>query len=150
MLTAKDIMNNNPDHCLLDTTIDNIMKHFAEKDTDYILVIDEEDRLCGIITESDLVEQQANLHVPTAITIFDMILPLGVEKFEAEINRLQAITAEQLMATDLTSITPDTSITDIATLMVDSKIHHLPVIENDTVEGIIGKHDLIRALASHD
>ena len=148
MLTAKDIMNNTPDHCLLDTSIDNIMKHFAAKDTDYILVIDEDDRLCGIITESDLVEQQANLHVPTAITIFDMILPLGVEKFESEVNRLQAITAQELMATNLTTITPDTSVTDIASLMVESKIHHLPVIEGNSVEGIIGKHDLIRALAS--
>jgi len=147
MLTAKDIMNTEPEHCFLDTPINNIMSHFAEKNADYILVVDEEERICGIITESDLIEQQANLHVPTAMTIFDMVLPLGEDKFEHELHRLQALTAQGLMTTDLTTIAPDTSITEIATLMSESHVHHLPVISKKTVEGIVCKHDLIRALA---
>ncbi|MDX8387839.1 MAG: CBS domain-containing protein [Ghiorsea sp.] len=149
MLTANDIMNPNPEHCFLDTPINNIIKHFAEKETDYILVVDEDERLCGIITESDLVDQQANLHVPTAMTIFDMVLPLGEGKFETEVNRLQALTAQELMVGDLKTVTPKTSINDLATLMSESNIHHLPVIDGKTVEGILTKHDLIRALASH-
>jgi CBS domain-containing protein len=149
MLTAKDIMNPNPEHCFLDTPINNIIKHFAEKDTDYILVVDEDERLCGIITESDLIDQQANLHVPTAMTIFDMVLPLGEGRFESEVNRLQALTAQELMVTNLKTVSPSTTINDIASTMSDSSIHHLPVIENQTVEGILTKHDLIRALASH-
>jgi len=147
MFTAKDIMNPNPEHCLLDAPIDNIMTRFAEQSIDCILVTDDDQRLCGIITESDLVDQQACLHVPTAMTIFDMVLPLGEERFEKEIARLQAITAEELMITDLKSVAPDTTLDDIASLMSEAHVHHLPVIENDTVEGILNKHDVIRALA---
>ena len=147
MLTAKDIMNTNPTHCYLETPIKQIISQLAETNDDYILVVDADDRLCGIITESDLIEQQANLHIPTAMTIFDMVLPLGVERFEREINRLQAITAEDLMVRDLKTVSPDATIGDLATIMSESHIHHLPVINGQTVEGILNKHDLIRALA---
>ncbi len=148
MLKAKEIMNPNPENCLLDTSINDIMAQFANKDTDYILVLDEDDRLCGIITESDLIDQQANLHVPTAMTIFDMVLPLGTERFEREVNRLQAITAEDLMISDLQSVTPETRLDELATLMSEAHIHHLPVIDGQSVEGLITKHDLIKAMAS--
>lgn len=147
MFTARDIMNPNPEHCLLDAPIDHIIKRFAAQDIDSILVIDDEQRLCGIITESDLVDQQACLHVPTAMMIFDMVLPLGEEKFEREIERLQALTAEELMVSDVKSVAPSTSLDAIASLMSESGVHHLPVIEDDAVEGILNQHDVIRALA---
>ncbi|MDQ6988697.1 MAG: CBS domain-containing protein [Mariprofundaceae bacterium] len=147
MFTAQDIMNPNPEHCLLDAPIDSIIQRFAAKDMDSILVIDHDQRLCGIITESDLVDQQACLHVPTAMMIFDMVLPLGEEKFEREIERLQALTAEELMVSELRSVAPSTTLDDIASLMSEAHVHHLPVIQDGSVEGIITKHDVIRALA---
>jgi CBS domain-containing protein len=149
MTTAKDIMNSNPEHCLLDTSIHDIMKQFAQKNTDYILVVDDDERLCGIITESDLVDQQANLHIPTAISVFDMVLPIGEDKFEREVARLQALTAEELMVTNLETLSPETSLESIASKMSEVHVHHLPVVQGNTVEGLITKHDVIRALASH-
>jgi len=148
MLTAKTIMNTQPEHCMLDTPIDDIMQRFAQKNIDYILVLDDEDRLCGIITESDLIDQQANLHIPTAMSIFDMVLPLGEDKFEREIERLQALTAKGLMITDLQIVTPETSLSELASLMSEAHVHHLPVIDKDSVEGLVSKHDVIKALAS--
>ena len=82
MLTAKDMMNTNPEHCSLDTPIQTIMQQFADKHMDYLLVLDDEQRLQGMITEADLIEQQANFHIPTAIAIFDMVVPFGEDKFE--------------------------------------------------------------------
>jgi len=148
MLTAKTIMNQNPESCLLDTPIKDIMNQFATKHTDYILVLDGEQRLQGMITESDLIEQQANLHIPTAFAVFDMVIPVGEEKFEREIKRLEALTARGLMTTDLTTVSPDTPIHDLATLMSETKVYHLPVISKGSVKGLVGKHDVIKALAS--
>ncbi|MDQ6983640.1 MAG: CBS domain-containing protein [Ghiorsea sp.] len=148
MLTAKTIMNTQPEHCMLDTPIDDIMQRFAQRNIDYILVLDDEDRLCGIITESDLIDQQANLHIPTAMSIFDMVLPLGEDKFEREIERLQALTAKGLMVTDLQTVTPETSLSELASLMSEVHVHHLPVIDGSSVEGLVSKHDVIKALAS--
>ena len=148
MRKAKDMMNPNPEHCTLETPIQDIIQQFSDKNTDYLLVLDGEQRLQGIITESDLIDQQANLHVPTAIAVFDMVLPVGEDRFTNEIKRLEALTAEELMTTELKTVTPDTSLNDLASLMSDTAVHHLPVIDGDNIEGLVSKHDVIKALAN--
>ncbi len=150
MITAKDIMNTNPEHCTLDTPIQTIIQRFASQHIDYLLVLDDEDRLQGMITEADLIEQQANLHVPTAIAIFDMVLPIGEDRFEEEIKRLEALTAQELMSTELKTVSPDTSLHDLASIMSDAHVYHLPVISGDNVEGLVSKHDVIKALAAQN
>ncbi len=150
MITAKDIMNTNPEHCTLDTSIQTIIQRFASQHIDYLLVLDDEDRLQGMITEADLIEQQANLHVPTAIAIFDMVVPFGEDKFEEEIKRLEALTAQELMSTELKTVSPDTSLHDLASIMSDAHVYHLPVISGDNVEGLVSKHDVIKALATNN
>lgn len=147
MLKAKDIMNTKPDYCQLETPIAEIIARFADHGLDHMLVLDDESRLRGLITESNLIDQQASLHVPTAMMIFDMVVPLGVDKFEQEIARLQALTAEEIMQADVQTVSPDTNLDEIAAVMSDAHAHHLPVIAGDSVEGIINNRDVIRALA---
>lgn len=148
MITARDIMNSEPPYCKLETAIQEIIKRFADEDITGILVVDDERRLFGIITESDLIDQQASLHLPTAMAIFDMVIPIGEERFEHELERMQALTAEDLMASDVKTVTPETSLNDMAALMSEANVHHLPVVAGDTVEGLISKHELIKALAN--
>ncbi|MDQ6975678.1 MAG: CBS domain-containing protein [Mariprofundaceae bacterium] len=147
MQLAQDIMNFDPPYCLLETPVQEIIKRFSDEQLTGILVVDHEEHLCGIITESDLVEQQAKLHVPTAIALFDMILPLGEERFEQELKRLQALEASNLMVKNIVTVSPDDSLDTIASLMSEVHIHHLPVIEGDSVVGIISRHDVVKALA---
>jgi len=35
----------------------------------------------------------------------------------------------------------------LATLMSDAAVHHLPVIDGNSIEGLVSKHDVIKALA---
>jgi len=149
MTTALDIMNATPPYCEIDTPIQEIIKRFAEEDVTGMLVVDPEKRLFGIITESDLIDQQASLHLPTAMAIFDMVIPIGEGRFEEELERMQAMTAEDLMAGNVKTILPTAKLDEIAALMSESNIHHLPVVSNDTIEGLITKHELIKALAKN-
>jgi CBS domain-containing protein len=147
MLKARDIMNPKPAYCQMDAPLAEIARRFAEEDLSGLLVLDDDKRLLGVITDSDLIDQQANLHLPTALAVFDMVIPLGEERFEEEINRMQAMTAEDLVNPSVKSVQPDASLNDIATIMSDVQVHHLPVLEGDTVIGVISKHDVISALA---
>lgn len=147
MLTAKDIMNTQPPFCRLDTPIGDIAKRFAEEGISGMLVVDEDKRLLGVVTETDLVDQQRRLHLPTAIAVFDMVIPLGEARFEKELERMQALTAADLMARDVKTVGPDAELAEIAEIMADERIHHLPVIDKDAVVGVICKHDVIAALA---
>ncbi len=147
MLTARDIMNPNPPHCRVDTSVDEVISRLAETDVSGLLVVDEEQRLQGVITESNLVDQQARLHVPTAIAVLDMVIPLGEDRFEKELERMQALTAGDLMTSPVQTVTPDTGLNDIAATMTDGNMHCLPVVNGGIIEGVVTRHDVIKALA---
>ncbi len=147
MLTSRDIMNLDPPHCDVDTPVNEVISKLAKTDISGLLVVDEEQRLQGVITESDMLDQQARLHVPTAIAIFDMVIPLGEGRFERELARMQALTAGDLMTSPVQTVAPETSLNDIAAMMHDSDMHCLPVVDGDTIEGVITQHEVIKALA---
>lgn len=85
--------------------------------------------------------------MPTAIAIFDMVIPLGEGRFERELDRMQALTAGDLMSGPATTVGLDTGLNEIAALMNDSELHCIPVVDGDNIEGVITQHDVIRALA---
>ncbi len=147
MLKARDIMNPKPPFCHLDTPVKKVVAKLAQADVTGLLVVDEERRLQGVITESDLVEQERQLHVPTAIAVFDMVIPLGVERFERELARMQALTAADLMTRRVQTVSPDADLDEIAAVMSDRKIHFLPVVDGEEIAGVITQHDVIKALA---
>jgi len=147
MLTAHDIMNPDPPHCGVDMPVNEVISQLAKTATSGLLVVDEEQRLQGVITESDLVDQQARLHVPTAIAVFDMVIPLGEGRFERELERMQALTAGDLMTSPVQTVASDAALNDIAAMMNDSDMHCLPVVDGDTIEGVITQHEVIKALA---
>jgi len=142
-------MDADPPYCQLDASIDEISRRFAEEDVSGMLVIDEEKHLLGVITESDLIDQQKNLHVPTVVAIFDMVIPMGEAQFEEDLSHMQAMTAEDLARTDVVTIDADDDLSQIASVMGDRNIHHLPVLDDDAVVGMICKHDVIKALVSN-
>ncbi|MDQ6962702.1 MAG: CBS domain-containing protein [Mariprofundaceae bacterium] len=149
MLHAQDLMNDNPSYCQLDDDVRSITQRFAKENISGMLVVDEEQRLHGIITETDLVEQQGKLHLPTAIALFDMVIPLGEQRFENELNRLMALKAADLMQTDVVTVDADASLVTIFENMSEKHVHHLAVLESDAVIGMISGHDVIRAMANH-
>jgi len=147
MLKALDIMNAEPPYCSLDASIQDISRRFADEKISGMLVVDADKRLLGVITESDLIDQQARLHLPTAMAVFDMVIPLGEEKFEEELSRMQAMMAEDLMSMDVRVVDVDADLAEIASLMGEVDIHHLPVLEGGFVAGLISRREIIQALA---
>ncbi len=144
--TARDMMDPNPAYCSEDLLVEDAIRRLSEEGVSCLLVVDDDHYLLGLITESDLVDRQQQFHLPTAIAMFDMVIPLGVQQFEQELERMQAITVGELAQRDLITTPADADLSTVASLMVDHKIHHLPVMEGDTVIGLISKHDVIRAL----
>ncbi len=50
------------------------------------------------------------------------------------------------MTPDPVTVRPNTSIEQIAALMVDDNFHTLPVVDEEKLVGIVGKEDLLRTL----
>jgi CBS domain-containing protein len=143
---ARDIMNADPPYCNLDTPIADIYNRFAKENLSGLLVVDEEKRLFGVVTETDLIEQEGNLHMPTVVALFDMVIPIGESRFEEEVSNMQAMKAEKLIHGQVTTVNADSDLDEISSIMIDMHVHHLPVLDGDFVVGLICKHDVIKAL----
>ena len=59
---------------------------------------------------------------------------------------LDDIRIADVMTTELTRVSPDTSIIDAAALMGERRIRHLPVVEDDRLLGLVGIRDVLGAL----
>jgi len=87
-------------------------------------VVDEVGRLVGIVSDRD---------VRSAIGYGDR-------------NRELALKAEDVMTTDVVTVSPGTELIQAVDILRRRRFGALPVVEGEKVVGIISKHDLLRRL----
>ena len=149
MLKAKDIMTKELITVTSNTEITKAAKILLEEGVNGLPVVDA-GRLVGILCQSDLIAQQKKLPIPSLFTLLDGFIPLGSAKhFEKAFQKIAATTVADSMTPDPVTVQPETSIEEIAALMVDRNFHTLPVVEGRKLVGIIGKEDVLRTLMSN-
>jgi CBS domain-containing protein len=148
MKTARDIMTTNVVTVKKDQPISDLSKLFIENHFNGVPVLDDAGKVIGVVTQSNLIEQNKNLHIPTVIALFDAVLFLESEKkFESDVKKLTGSKIEDIYHKNPITVSPDTELNEITTIMAEKDVHTLPVLENDKLVGIIGKKDVIRAMA---
>ncbi|HKZ16905.1 MAG TPA: CBS domain-containing protein [Geobacteraceae bacterium] len=149
MQTARDIMTTDVITVKKETTIRELAELFTTRRIGSIPVVDDEGNMIGIVSESDLIEQDKNFHIPTVISLFDWIIYLESEKkFEKELKRMTAQTVGDIYTEEVETVSPDTPVNDIADIMSSKKIHSLPVVEGKKMLGIVSRIDLIRTMTT--
>ncbi|HNU76047.1 MAG TPA: CBS domain-containing protein, partial [Deltaproteobacteria bacterium] len=104
--------------------------------------------LVGILSRDDLITQQKKLPLPSYFVVLDALIPLhSSRQVEKELEKIAATTVEHAMTPDPVSVRLDTPVEDIATIMVEKKIHTIPVLDDEgSLVGIIGKEDILRTI----
>lgn len=148
MLTAKDIMTKKVITVAPEVSIKELAALLLKHSISGAPVVDGEQTLLGVVTESDLIDQSKNFHIPTVISILDSVLVLeNPWKMDLEMKKMAGQTVRDICASELVTVTEDTPLSDIATIMSEKKVHTLPVLAGGTLVGVIGKTDLIRAIS---
>jgi len=131
-----------------DATIKELAGLFHEHDISGCPVVDEDGRLIGMVTEGDLVAQDADVHFPRFIQILDSNIYLeSPKKFEERLRKITGATVREVMTSDVLTVTPDMPVRRAATIMADKGINRLPVIDDDgRVIGILGRHEVLQAM----
>jgi CBS domain-containing protein len=104
------------------TLIPDIAITLAERRIGAVLVRDAAQRVLGIVSERDIVVCLAR----------DGGACLGK-------------TAAQIMTTVLHTVTPQSTTEQAMTLMTNSRVRHLPVIQGDELSGIVSIGDVVKA-----
>ena len=119
-LTAREIMTKNPKAVLPDSTIREVAQIMRDENTGVVPVVDQNNRLQGIITDRDIVMRS---------------IPEGKDPLNMR--------ASELMTDDVEAVTPDESLQDVVRLMGDKQIRRVPVVDqNDRLVGIISMADV--------
>jgi CBS domain-containing protein len=113
-------------------------------------VVDDDGRLLGLLRDDDLIVSEARVHVPTFFNFLGLGVPFPGEMhhLEKELKKIAGATVADVMDADPSTISPDASISDLATLMHDNSVTHVPVIDADRkVVGIVARGDVVRFIA---
>ncbi len=147
MLTVADIMTSNVVSIKGSTTVREMAGIFDSMRFGTLPIVDDAGNLTGIVTASDLIEQDRPLHIPTVISLFDWVIPLeGEGSLQRELNKITAQTASELASTDVVTVTPADTISSAAEIMSSKKIHALPVVDGKKLVGMVSRIDIIRSM----
>ncbi len=147
MLTVADIMTSNVVAIKGTTTVREMAGIFDTMRFGSLPVVDDAGNLTGIVTASDLVEQDRPLHIPTVISLFDWIIPLeGEGSLQRDLDKITAQTASELASADVVTVSPTETVSSAADIMSRKKLHALPVVEGKKLVGMVSRIDIIRSM----
>lgn len=147
MLKAKDIMTTDVVSITDDTDIGQAANLLFDKGYNGVPVVNAAGSLVGILCQADLVAQQKKLSLPSVFSLLDGFIPLGSMKdLDREVEKMSALTAGHAMTRHPATVTPETDLDEVATLMTDKGYHTIPVVSGDKLVGIIGMQDILGTL----
>lgn len=144
----KDIMTKQVRTVREDDTIEKCANLLITYSLSGLPVIDEKGKVKGIVTEGDLIRRASKIKGPAALEVLGGIFYLeSPKKFMDEIKKSMANIARDIMAEDVISVSPDKTIEDAATLLVQKNIKRLPVIDKEgNLVGIVSRKDIMKYL----
>src|SRR5260221_14054471 len=154
MKTAADIMDADvPTVSPADdarTAIDLLSK----TDMGAVPVVDEQRRLVGIVSESDLIlsDEESDLHLPHYLNIMGGIVFVGSMKgFEERLNKAFATDVAELMTAGPIVARVDDDVELVAKTIADKHHNHLPVVDADgRLAGMVTRADALAALVDDE
>ncbi|HEY3346969.1 MAG TPA: CBS domain-containing protein [Nitrospirota bacterium] len=146
MLTARDIMTKTVITVTPQTSVEELARLLMEHHISGAPVVDETGTVIGIVTEHDLVAKEKRLHIPTVVRILDAFIYLeGTKKFEDDIRRMVATKVGDICNEAVITVSEDSTVTEMATIMSEKDVHLLPVVTDGKLVGVVGKEDIVRA-----
>jgi acetoin utilization protein AcuB len=127
-MLVKDRMTHNPVTVTPDTSFHEAYRIIREEEIRHLPVVNEEERLIGIVAQTDLLH--ASPSTTTTLSIF-------------EVNYLLAnLHVREVVSSPPIVVSEEAPLEEAARLMVEKKIGCLPVIHNDILVGMITETDI--------
>ena len=114
---GRDVLTVSPD-----TSVHDAVEKMEEISAGTAVVMDG-DNLVGILSERDV-----------------------FRKAVLEEKKISKVSVKDIMSTELTTVTPETSLDDCMELITQNRIRHLPVVSDGTLCGIVSIGDIVKYL----
>ena len=142
-LTVREVMETDWPTLGPESTVEDVIRLFAEARISGAPVVSG-GRLVGIITEGDLIFQDADVKAPGFLDILGGLVPLGsTEEYRREALKSAGVTVGEVMTERVTTIAPEATLVEAATIMAEQRRKILPVVEGDRLAGVITRMDIL-------
>ena len=150
MKTAAEIMDAKAPSVSPDADAREAVSLLASTDKGAIPVVDDDRRVVGIVSESDLVlgEEEADLHLPHFLNIMGGVVFVGSMKgFEERLEKAFATKVSELMTPDPVVVNDYSSAETVARRIAEKHHNHLPVVDEEgRLLGLVTRADALAAL----
>ena len=124
-------------------TVEGAIKVLAESGISGAPVVDD-GRLVGIVTEGDLIFRDADIKSPGFLDILGGVIPLGNwDEYRQEALKSAGVSVDQVMTTDVRTISPGATLAEAATVMAEHRVKILPVTDDDVLRGVVTRMDIL-------
>ncbi|MEJ8655578.1 CBS domain-containing protein [Streptomyces sp. MS1.AVA.4] len=129
------------------TSFKELAKRLAEHDITGLPVLDEDDRVVGVISESDLLVHQA----AAADARYGRLMPGHSADTGPDADKRVAITAGALMSAPAVTVHADDTVAEAARTMLRRSVERMPVVDDeDRLVGIVTRRDLLQVFLRPD
>ena len=132
-----------------DTSVRDAVRTLAERDSAYAVVVDADGKPEGIVTERDFLDLARANEKGRLTHLLDRMLAEEHHIFDAmhELRRLAPNSVREAMSSPVRCVEADTTMAEAARIMEQNDYRQLPVVKDGKLIGIVGRHDIVRALA---
>lgn len=152
VFSARDVMTTQTVSVLPESSLIDIHRLFVEEEIHGAPVVNDEQRVVGVITSADLlraVMQEHETGSSGAIYLREMMEFSGPdwqqmpEDFQ---DRLAQLRVEEFMTPQVVAVSPEASIPEVARMMRANRVHRVLVMKGERLEGVISALDLMSIL----
>ncbi len=145
---VRDIMTRDIVKVMPDTSVSEIALLMSQHRISGVPVVDEQDRVLGVVTELDMIVRNTRFKLPAFFTLLNATIYLETPAHLKErLHHMLGLTAREIMSEKVMTVTTDASIEDLAELMVGQRGNPIPVVENGRLAGIVSRSDIVRWMA---
>ena len=132
--TISSIMTTGPVVANQFHNLSQVLRLFTEFPVHHLPVVDGNNKIIGIISSNDIPKLFVQLAGRS-------------EKIKLDLDEIdKAVNLKDIMTSNPTTVSPDTLITEAATILNDKKFMSLPVVENGALVGIVTLKDIVAHL----
>jgi len=141
-----EVMMTNVPTVKLDASLAEIVSLLVSHAQRRVIVVDEQRRVVGIITDGDLIKRATAEERRGIIQSLTRRLPLS----QADSLHLSQRTAAEVMTGQVITVSPDTSLPEALRLLLTHQIKRLPVVDDeDRLVGLVGRGGILQALSQN-
>ncbi len=135
---VRDVMTSPARVVRVNTTVKDALRMLDQLTVTALPVVDDEDRLAGLVSEADLIREAVNPDGRSRMTPVD-----------ATSHRHPGVVGD-VMTRCVVSVRRDDDLSHAVALMTSTHVKSLPVTEGPRVVGIVSRRDVVHMLARSD